>query len=133
MPHNPETERILSETMKAHGLETESVLYRETLEEFLYQDESTGEWRISANDDPSEAVIDLYEGEHVTLAAHVGPGLAFTLNRGSQWADPGRATVALRLGDALDQGGFIYPVESVTTDTVWYVTLPDGAVRVSRD
>ncbi len=41
-------------------------------------------------------------------------------------------TVAVRLGDVLDQGGMPYPVESVITEPVWYVTLPAGQVRVTR-
>jgi hypothetical protein len=32
--------------------------------------------------------------------------------------------------DALDQGGLVYPVESITTDRVCYVTIPQGHVRV---
>jgi hypothetical protein len=123
---------ILAETLEAHGLDRDTALYRETLEEFLQQDQSTGEWSISANPDPSEAVVDVYGGGHVTLAAQIGPGLAFTMHRRSEWVADDRVTVALRLGDALDQGGLVYPVESVITDTVWYVTLPEGRVRVSR-
>ncbi len=74
----------------------------------------------------------MYEGGHVALAAHVGPGLAFSEQRDNQWRDEGRVAVAVRLGDVLDQGGLPYPVESVITEPVWYVTLPAGRVRVTR-
>jgi hypothetical protein len=40
--------------------------------------------------------------------------------------------VAVRLRDVLDQGGLLYPVESVITEPVWYLTLPTGRVRVER-
>jgi hypothetical protein len=133
MPEGQQADDRLAETLEAHGLQRATVLYRETLEEFLSYDDASGEWSISANPDPSEAVIDVYAGGHVALAAQIGPGLAFTTRRGSEWASDHRVTVALELGDALDQGGLVYPVESVITDTVWYVTLPDGRVRVSRD
>lgn len=133
MPEGQQSDDRLAETLEGHGLERETVLYRETLEEFLDLDEPSGEWSISANPDPSEAVVDVYGGGHVTLATQVGPGLAFTTHRESEWVAEHRVTVALRLGDVLDQGGLVYPVESVITDTVWYVTLPEGRVRVSRD
>jgi hypothetical protein len=32
----------------------------------------------------------------------------------------------------LDQGGRIYPVESVITSRIWYLTLPEGGVRVRK-
>jgi hypothetical protein len=132
MSHESEGERVLSETLEAHGFDRETVLYRETLEEFLHLDESTGEWSISANPDPSEAVIDIYGGGYGVLAQHMGPGLAFALQPGSQWQEEGRITVAVRLADVLDQGGLLYPVESVITEPVWYVTLPAGQIRAAR-
>ena len=87
---------------------------------------------MSANPDPSEAVVDVYGGGYGTVASQVGPGLAFALRPDSQWRDEGRVTVAVRLGDVLDQDGLLYPVESVITEPVWYVTLPAGRVRVDR-
>ena len=104
MPHDPETARILSETLEAHGL----------------------------NPDPSEAVVDAYGGGYGTVASQIGPGLAFTLRSDSQWQEEGRVTVAVRLRDVLDQGGLLYFVESVITEPVWYLTLPTGRVRVER-
>ena len=35
-----------------------------------------------------------------------------------------RVEVEIRLGDILQQGGLIYPVESVTVEKAWYCTLP---------
>jgi hypothetical protein len=132
MHNDPETEKILGELLEAHGLDRETTLYRETLEEFLDHDESTGEWWISANPDSPEALVDVYGGGHGTTASHLGPGLALALGSESQWREADRVTVAVRLGDALDQGGLVYPVESVITEPVWYVTLPAGRVCVAR-
>ena len=121
----------IEEVLRDHGLSRDSVLYRESLETFVGQDDA-GHETITANADPSEAVVNVYEGGHVALAAHIGAGLAFTERRDNQWRSEGRVTVAVRLGDVLDQGGMLYPVESVITEPVWYVTLPSGHVRVTR-
>jgi hypothetical protein len=107
------------------------MLYRESLETFVERDDA-GHETVTANADPSEAVVNVYEGGHVALAAQIGAGLAFTERRDNQWREEGRVTVAVRLGDVLDQGGLLYPVESVITEPVWYVTLPSGRVRVTR-
>ena len=41
-----------------------------------------------------------------------------------------RMEVVVRLGDILDQGGLVYPVESVSIEKAWYCTLPSGSVNV---
>jgi hypothetical protein len=121
----------VEEVLRDHGLSRDSVLYRESLELFVEPDDA-GHETVTANADPSEAVVNVYEGGHVALAAQIGAGLAFTERRDNQWREAGRVTVAVRLGDVLDQGGLLYPVESVITEPVWYVTLPAGRVRVTR-
>ncbi len=131
MTERESAEHILRELLSSRGLGRDSLLFRESLPDFLETDEA-GVETLSANPDPSEAVVDVYEGGHVALAAHVGPGLAFSEQRDNQWRDEGRVAVAVRLGDVLDQGGLPYPVESVITEPVWYVTLPEGRVRVTR-
>ena len=117
--------------MDSNGFTASTMFYRETLTEYLTPVDG-GAYRISANEDPSEAVIDVYSQGHMTLAQHVGAGLAFTVSPENQWRASDRTTVAVRLGDVLDQGGLIYPVESVITDEVWYFTLPDGGVEVNE-
>jgi len=118
--------------MERHALTGETRFYRYTLPEFLEPLEEPGTYRISANADPSEAVVDLYAGGHTCLAARVGSGLAFAESADNDWMEPGRTGVEIRLQDALDQGGRIYPVESVITGRVWYLTLPEGGVRVRK-
>ena len=121
----------VEEVLRDHGLSRDSILYRESLETFVERDDAGFE-TVTANGDPSEALVNVYEGGHVALAAQIGAGLAFTERRENQWREEGRVTVAVRLGDVLDQGGLLYPVESVITEPVWYVTLPAGRVRVTR-
>ena len=130
---DPESRAKLEELMAAHGLGLETRLYRETGPEHLTAGEEVGSDRITANPHPSEAVINLYGDGHVWSAEHLGQGLAFAEQDETEWREPGRITVSVRLGDVLQQGGLIYPVESVVTSKVWYLTLPDGAVSVRRD
>ena len=120
----------VAEQVAALGLSPESRFYRHTRPEHLEPLDEPGTYRISANPDPSEAVVDVYAGGHTTLAVHMGPGLAFAEAPENEWRESGRACVELRLRDVLDQGGRVYPVESVVTERVWYFTLPEGGVRV---
>jgi hypothetical protein len=122
-------QKKIEETLQSNGLTTETRLYRYTLPEFIEENEA-GELVLSANDDPSEAIVDVYEGGHGSLALHVGPGLAFSESKKNEWESGDRTAVELRLQDVLEQGGRIYPVESIITDRVWYFTLPEGYVRV---
>ena len=127
---SPEDLEKLNELMRSSGFSGESRFYRQTLPEFLTPTDEAGVFRVSANDDPSEAVIDIYGGDHVSLARQMGPGLAFAETPDNEWVAPGRKTVQVRLQDVLDQGGLVYPVESVITERVWYFTLPQGWVNV---
>jgi hypothetical protein len=120
----------LADLLAENGLTVETRLYRSSRPEYLSPAGSEGAHTLSANDDPSEAVIDVYEGGHLRLAKEVGAGLAFSERSDNEWVAPDRTLVELRLGDALDQGGRLYPVESVITDRVWYVTLPAGGIGV---
>jgi hypothetical protein len=126
------TPEKLSEVLSDNGLEPDTLLYRETLGDFLEKTSDAGVYVLTANPDPSEAVVDVYGGGHVSLAAQIGPGLAFSETRDNQWQSDERVTVAVRLGDVLDQGGLIYPVESVITEKVWYLTLPESKIAVRR-
>ena len=126
------TREKLSELLAENGLDPDSILYRETLTDFLEKTPRAGVFLLTANEDPSEAVVDVYGGGHVSLAAQIGAGLAFAESRDNQWQSDERVTVAVRLGDVLDQGGLIYPVESVITEKVWYLTLPESKIVVRR-
>ncbi len=74
----------------------------------------------------------MYSFEPVIYSLLFVAGLAFSEVRDNQWAEEGRIEVEVRLGDVLGQGGLVYPVESVITEKVWYLTMPEGEVRVLR-
>jgi hypothetical protein len=130
MPHDEQTTSALNALLEKHGLTVESRLYRYTLPEYV-SETATG-LTISANPDPSEAVIDVYGQGHVTLAAQIGPGLAFAFARDNQWDEEDRVEVDVRVQDVIDQGGLLYPVESIITEPTFYATLPSGSVAVRR-
>jgi len=132
MSESSGTQSAIEELMKSNGFSGESRFYRYTLPEFLTKDEGAGVYRLSADPDPAEAVVDVYSQGHVSLAEHMGPGLAFAESADNAWRSAERTCVELRLQDVLDQGGRIYPVESVTTERAWYVTLPQGSIPVSK-
>ena len=128
--HDERTEAALQELLQANGWDAETRLYRYTLPEFLDPEGESGACRISSNPEPSEAVADVYGPGHLLTAEQVAPGLAFAESADNEWKAEDRVCVEVRLKDLLDQGGLIYPVESIITDRVWYVTFPRGRVRV---
>lgn len=140
MTANDDARAKIAGLMETHGFTGETRFYRYTLPEFLEPLEEPGTYRISANADPSEAVVDVYAGGHICLAAQVGSGLAFVESTddadadadANDWMGPGRTGVEIRLQDVLDQGGRIYAVESVITSRVSYLTLPQGGVLVRK-
>jgi hypothetical protein len=129
--HDANTIAKLYEVMQSAGLTGDTLLYRESLPEFLRGTDEEGVYTLTGNSDPSEALIDVYDQGHVILAVHIGTGLSFVESSDNEWEESGRTRVAVRLQDVLDQGGLIYPLESAITEGVWYLTLPDGRVRVS--
>lgn len=129
---DPARAAMLATFLDENELTPDTRLYRCTLPEFLGPQDENGKCSLSANPDPSEAVNDVYEGGHVSVASQIGPGLAWGVSAENEWQEDGRVTVELRLADALEQGGMIYPVESIIVDQAWYVTLPSGSVPVRR-
>jgi hypothetical protein len=126
--------RLAGSTLNAvstAGFTGETLLYRQSLPEFLQGTGEEGVYSITGNSDPSEALIDVYAQGHITLAIHVGIGLTFVQSADNEWVDSVRTSIAVRLQDVLDQGGLIYPVESTITKGVWYLTFPEGSVMVT--
>lgn len=139
---------ILSKLLQEHGLTGESRLFREAERESLTSTGTGGSYRLAANPNPSESVIDVYEGPgYLVQAEQVGPGLAFAESASPNWqetmemrtlragkaqrqSNSGRIEVEVRLEDILSQGGLMYPVESVEVERAWYFTLPSGSVEV---
>ena len=144
MSSNPVLERLLAE----NGLTSDTRLYRETLRKSLERTSTSGIFSLAANATPAESVIDVYGQGHTVQAEQVGAGLAFAETPRPEWQDTmemrvlqsgertkellslERIEVEVRLGDILDQGGLIYPVESVAIERAWYCTLPAGSIHV---
>jgi hypothetical protein len=142
------TQATLDRVLRENGLEADTLLYREAVRESLASTGELGRYRLAANANPSEAVVDVYGPGHLVQAEQVGQGLAFAETPAPNWqetmemralragrgpqptAPPDRVEVVVRLEDVLRQGGLIYPVESVTVERAWYCTLPSGWIEV---
>jgi len=137
---------ILEKLLEENGLAATTRLYREATADALVPTSTPGVFRLRANKTPTESVIDVYGQGYVVQADQVGPGLAFAESASPNWQETmemrtlrarGESATALppvevevRLQDILEQGGLIYPVESVTVERAWYCTLPADGVDV---
>ena len=147
MPRDESTEKTLQKLMNENRLFAETPLYREAMRDSLTPTGKPGVFSLQANPKPSEAVVDVYGQGYVVQAEQVGPGLAFAESDTPNWQETMefrtmRATrtskakmadhveVEIRLGEILNQGGLVYPVESVTVEKAWYCTLPAGSIEV---
>ena len=133
--------------LATNHLTADTRLYREALYSTLRPTETPGLFHLAPNAIPSESVIDVYGAIHLVQAQSAGAGLAFAETARPNWLetmevrtlradassgalpDP-HVEVEVRLGDLLDQGAMVYPVESVTVERAWYCTMPEGAVLV---
>jgi hypothetical protein len=148
-PHDADTRDVLMRLLEEHGLSTESRLYREAQRSALHPTDLPGTFRLSANPQPSESVVDVYSGPgYLVQAESLGAGVAFAQTTMRNWqetvemrtmqaghagrppAGEDHIEVEVRLADILEQGGLMYPVESVTVERAWYFTLPNGSVEV---
>ncbi len=146
--HNESTRKALADLLEEHRLFAETPLYREAMRDALIPTETPGVFRLTANTAPSESVVDVYGQGYVVQAEQVGPGLAFAESDKPNWQETmelramkmtktsraadsaNHVEVEIRLGDILNQGGLVYPVESVTVERAWYCTLPEGSIEV---
>lgn len=121
------TER-LQQLMKEKGLTEETIFYRYTYPEFL---KSIGENRfmLSANDQATELVVDIYESGLREMAHNFGPGLTCLLQQEASFELPEKVCVKIKLKDILDQGGLLYPDDSSFVEGAFYMTMPKGEVR----
>ena len=141
------TQKVLEKLLEEHRLFAETPLYREAMRDALSPTGTPGVFRLEANPSPSESVVDVYGQGYVVQAEQVGPGLAFAESDQPNWQETiemraltatrtSRAKAAdhieveIRLADILQQGGLVYPVESVTVERAWYCTLPAGSIEV---
>jgi hypothetical protein len=142
------TKAVLQRVLAENGLNPDSRLYRETLKKTLVATDRPGVFQLPANPKPPESVVDVYGQGYIVQADQAGPGLSFAESAQPDWQETmeqrvlqsgeqtrrvlslERLEVEVRLGDILEQGGLIYPVESVTVERAWYCTLPSGSVPV---
>ncbi len=146
MPHDADVAEVLQRLLDEHTLTPDTLLYREARYSVLERTDTPGVFRLPASPAPVESVLDIYGQGYVVQAESVGPGLALAESTSPGWQEtvqvramrvehtPGGGApdpvveVAVRLGAVLDQGGLVYPVESVTTERAYYCTLPSGSV-----
>ena len=140
------TQAVLDKLLEEHGLAADTRLYREATPEALTPTDTPGVFRLRANAAPSESVIDVYGQGYIVQADQVGPGLAFAETPRPNWQETMEmrtlkagqgggiqlppVEVEVRLQDILNQGGLVYPVESVTVERAWYCTLPAEGIAV---
>ena len=146
MTSGNDTPAALTQLLADSGLTLDSSVYREVLFSTLKPTGTPGVFRIAANAQPSESVVDVYGQGYVVQAEQLGPGLAFAETARPNWQetmemrtmrldktggvpDP-HVEVEVTLDEILQQGGLVYPVESVTVERAWYCTLPSGHVDV---
>ena len=144
---DPAAQSLLAKLLEEHGLTGQRRLYREAERASLQPGATAGSYRLAANPNPGESVVDVYGPGYVVQAESVGAGLAFAESARPNWqetmelrtmramhdkAHPAgeRVEVETTVDEILKQGGLIYPVESVTEERAWYCTLPSGAIEV---
>jgi hypothetical protein len=142
------TQAALDKLLETHGLGPATMLYREAMRTALKPAGAPGLFRLAANPSPSESVVDVYGQGYLVQAESLGPGLAFAESDAPNWQETmemralkakgeertaieaEHVEVEVALMDILQQGGLLYPVESVTVEKAWYCTLPAGEVTV---
>lgn len=120
----------LQTILEAEGLNANTTLYRYTNAHHLKKDDN-GDDFIEANPDSPEMVVDHYANGHLTSASDMGAGLAFALSKDSRFKTSERKCVSVKLGDILEQGGVVYKDESSGEPNSWYLTMPNGRVKIT--
>jgi hypothetical protein len=141
------TQAVLLRLLEEYHLTGDTRLYREAERASLAATATPGVYLLAASAHPRETLVDVYGPGYLVQAEDVGAGLAFAESASSGWqetkelralqaglnpaaVDADHAVVEVRLADLLDQGGAIYPVQSVAMERAWYVTLPSGSIEV---
>ena len=122
---NPDLEHL----MKENKLTEDSILFRYTYPEFLEHVEGN-RYKLSANENATEMVEDLYGSGHLKMAKYIGKGLTFLSQKESEFDLPEKKCVQVRLKEILKQGGLIYPDRSSFVSGSFFITLPNGSVEV---
>jgi hypothetical protein len=141
------TQAVLLRLLEEHHLSGDTLLYRAAERASLAATTTPGVYRLAASAHPRETLIDVYGPGYPVQAEEVGAGLAFAESASPGWqetkelralqagvnraaAEADLVQVEVRLEDLLEQGGAMYPVQSVAIEQAWYFTLPSGSIEV---
>lgn len=121
----------LQQLMKDNGLTEESIFYRYTFPEFLKSIDGN-RFKLSANDQATEIVVDVYQSGLREMAHNFGKGLTFLSERDESFELPDKICVKMQLKEILQQGGLLYPDESSFVEGAFFMTMPEGEVEVEK-
>jgi hypothetical protein len=141
------TQAVLLRLLEENGLNADTRLYRAAERASLAATATPGVFRLAASAHPRETLVDVYGPGYPVQAEDVGAGLAFAESAAPGWqetkelralqaglnrapSEGDHVEVEVRLADLLNQGGAMYPVQSVTIERAWYFTLPSGFIEV---
>jgi len=122
---NPKLEQLMQEK----GLTADTILYRYTYQEFLTP-KGDNKFDLSANENATEIVLDVYNLGLREVAHDFGKGLTFLRQKEAEFELPEKVCVQVKLGAILSQGGLIYPDNSSFVEGAFYLTMPAGHVEV---
>jgi len=140
------TQAVLLRLLEEYHLTGDTRLYREAERASLAATATPGVYLLAASAHPRETLVDVCGPGYLVQAEEVGAGLAFAESASPGWQETkelralqaglNRAAVAdhveveVRLADLLEQGGVMYPVQSVAVERAWYFRLPSGSIEV---
>lgn len=124
-------EEILSQKLVEFGLDTESILYRYTSENYIISYD--GNKYLKAKNESLDLVEDHYEDiGHTFISKEFGQGLSFLRKPDEEFERKDRRLVSINLGEVLDQGGVIYRISSLPEYLEGYfLTLPNGKIKIN--
>lgn len=121
----------LTRLMQEHDLTENSIFYRYTYPEFLTPLEGN-RYKLSASDQATELVINVYEKGLRVMAHNLGKGLTFVQQQEPMFEHDDKVCVQMKLKEILDQNGLLYPDDSSFVAGSFYMTMPKGEVEVEK-
>lgn len=119
----------LTTLMESEGLTRDTLFYRYTSEKHLVKVDDS-KYKLSANESATEMVEDYYGSGHLIMAKNVGQGLAFTLEKDTEYQSESKICVEMHLSEILDQRGLVYPDRSSYETSSYFLSMPEGSVSV---
>jgi hypothetical protein len=119
----------LTQFLASQGFTPETILYRYSFPEYIAELED-GSKIINANPSATEMIEDIYNSGHIFKASELGMGLSFTTEIEKSFKTDEHVLISVRICDIIDQEGMIYPDKSTYTLNAFYLTMPEGFVKV---